>query len=106
MLIRRTISCTPTEWARLQERARGAGTTVSRLLVETALRDRLGPRLAWSEAEQRQLLEDVARVRAAYETLLRPLRGTGVTLREAIAFLYHKRRRELADLHEIEGTRP
>ena len=103
-----SISCTDSEWAQLKACAAAMGTSVSRLLVTSALPDP-GPRLALSEHEQRRLSNAVTEIHQTCQAMLEPLPGSDVTLLEAVAFLYRVTRQDAGVGHSPDdapqGTR-
>ena len=74
----RCIHCDPATQEAIRERARAAGRSVSRHVMDLALADDpVRHRLALSEVEQRALLDDVAEVAALARALRRALPGWG-----------------------------
>ena len=79
-----SLSCTNSQWEQIDARAAAAGKKVSRFLMDCAL-EVDGHPLALSEDKQQQIVDDVS---ALTKAVLQPFPDTGVTLSEAITFLY------------------
>ena len=86
----RCVTCSPTEWRAIQELARAAGMKTSPYILARVLGGE-SP-MALSAERQRNLYERVNRLVLLCEDLLRPLPECGVTLHEAVSFLYRDRR--------------
>ena len=80
-----SLSCTDAEWEQIEAQAAVARyESVSRFLIDCAL-EVDGHPLALSEDKQQQIVDDVS---ALTKAVLQPFPDTGVTLSEAITFLY------------------
>ena len=86
----RCVTCSPSVWRAIQELARAAGMKTSPYILARVLGGE-SP-MALSAEHQRNLYERVNRLVLLCEDLLRPLPGCGVTLHEAVSFLYRDRR--------------
>ena len=86
----RCVTCSPSDWRAIQELARAAGMKTSPYILARVLGGE-NP-MALSAEHQRNLYERVNRLVLLCEDLLRPLPGCGVTLHEAVSFLYRDRR--------------
>ena len=80
------VSCTPSEWKAIRQLADAAGMKTSPYILSRVLED--GGRITLSSEEQRNLHDGVGRMVEICEELLRPLPGCGVTLGEAVSFLF------------------
>ena len=83
-----SVSCRPSDWEAIRQRANEAGMTISSFVVACALEDEDDMRLALSETDQRDLLNRVNRTLLTLEDLTAPLPGSDVTAVEALSFLY------------------
>ena len=83
------VSCTPSEWKAIRQLADAAGMKTSPYILGRVLED--GGRMALSAEEQRNLHDGVGRMVELCEDILRPLPGCGVTLGEAVSFLFLER---------------
>ena len=97
----RCVTCPASEWRAIQELARGAGMKTSPYILGRVLDGE--SRMALSGEEQRKQYERVNRLVLLCEDLLRPLPGSGVTLGEAVSFLY--RDRQAAEEATVARTR-
>ena len=86
----RCVTCSPSDWRAIQELARAAGMKTSPYILARVLGGEHP--MALSGEHQRNLHERVSRLVLLCEDLLRPLPGCGVTLHEAVSFLYRDRR--------------
>ena len=98
----RSIYCSPENRALIGRRAKEAGMSFSRFMVECALHgaeadNDEGPRLVLSEDEQRILYERVALLDRCNEALLSRLPGTEISALGALAFLVREARAESGD---------
>ena len=85
----RCVTCSPSDWRAIQELARTAGMKTSPYILARVLGGEHP--MALSGEHQRNLHERVSRLVLLCEDLLRPLPGCGVTLHEAVSFLYRDR---------------
>ncbi len=83
-----SVSCRPSDWEAIRQRAEEAGMSISRFIVACALEDEDDMRLVISETEQRDLLNRVNRILLVLEDLAAPLPGSDVTAMEALSFLH------------------
>ena len=85
----RCVTCRPSDWRAIQDLARAAGMRTSPYILSRVLGG--VNRMALSAEHQRNLYARVNRLVLLCEDLLRPLPESGVTLREAVSFLYRDR---------------
>ena len=83
------VSCPPSEWEAIRNLADAAGMKTSPYILSRVLGG--GSRMTLSAEEQRNLHDGVNRMVRICEDLLRPLPGSGVTLGEAVSFLFLER---------------
>ena len=86
----RCVTCPPSDWRAIQDLARDAGMKTSPYILARVLGGEHP--MALSAEHQRNLYERVNRLVLLCEDLLRPLPECGVTLHEAVSFLYRDRR--------------
>ena len=86
----RCVTCPPSQWRAIQALARAAGMKTSPYILSRVLGS--AHRTGLSAEQQRNLYARVNRLVLLCEDLVRPLPGSGVTLREAVSFLVHDRR--------------
>ena len=94
-----SISCTDLEWVRIKERSQRRGLSVSRYCVERALSGNPtgappSP-LVLSEAQQRELYEQVGRIEARTLAATDAMEPLTERVRDAVAFLVEARMREM-----------
>ena len=86
----RCVTCSPSDWRAIQDLAQAAGMKTSPYILARVLGGEHP--MALSAEHQRNLYERVNRLVLLCEDLLRPLPECGVTLHEAVSFLYRDRR--------------
>ncbi len=88
---RRSIYCSPAEWAEIAERARSAGMSNSAFLIACALAEDAEERpdtlLALTEDEQRTMYDRVASLDRCNRAMYERLPGTDLSLFDALAFM-------------------
>ncbi|MCY4551930.1 MAG: hypothetical protein OXC28_26655 [Defluviicoccus sp.] len=88
---RRSIYCSPVEWAEITERARSAGMKSSPFIIACALAEEEEERpdtvLALTEAEQRTLYDRVALLDRCARAMYERLPGIDLSMFDALAFL-------------------
>ena len=88
---RRSIYCSPAEWAEMTERARSAGMRISPFVIACALAEdgdeRPGTVLALSEEEQRTWYDRIALLDRWARAMYDRLPGRDLSMFEALAFL-------------------
>ena len=89
--VRRSLYCSPLDWARLSERAQEAGMSVSAFLMACALQDDEGgvpdTRLVLTADEQERLLDTVMELDHVSRAMTEKLPGADISLFGALAFL-------------------
>ena len=93
--VRRSISCTPSEWSRIRTLAAEAGLSETDYLMRRALDDdpATAPATGLNATQQAALAADLAWL---CERLTRPLQDSAVTAAEAVGFL-------AADRYALQG---
>ena len=88
---RRSIYCSPAEWAEITERARSAGMRNSPFVIACALaedeEERPDTLLALTEEEQRTLYDRIAFLDRCARAMYERLPGSDLSMFEALAFL-------------------
>ena len=88
---RRSIYCSPAEWAEVTERARSASMRNSPFVIACALaeddEERPDTLLALTEEEQRTLYDRVALLDRSVRAMYERLPGSDLSMFEALAFL-------------------
>ena len=89
--VRRSLYCSPLDWARLSERAQEADMSVSAFLMACALQDDDGgvpdTRLVLTADEQERLLDTVMELDRISRAMTEKLPGADFSLFGALAFL-------------------
>ena len=87
---RRSIYCSPLEWAEIAERADAAGMSVSAFLIACALAEDEPPAtvLTLTGDEQRAMYERIESIHRWTRGMTERLPGTRASLPEAVDFLY------------------
>ena len=86
----RCVTCSPSDWRAIQDLARAAGMKTSPYILARVLGGEHP--MALSAEHQHRLYERVSRLVLLCEDLLQPLPECGVTLHEAVSFLYRDQR--------------
>ena len=100
---RRSLYCSPAEWAEINERAQAAGMSNSAFLMACAFaEDKEVPDtvLALTGEEQRALYERIAFLDRCNRAMYERLPGTDLSMFGALAFLYRAAREEDAETSE------
>ena len=93
---RRSIYCSPAEWAEITERARSADMRNSPFMIACALAEDEDERpdtlLALTEGEQRTLYDRVAILERCVRAMYERLPGSDLSMFDVLAFLEHDAR--------------
>ena len=88
---RRSMYCTPAEWAEIAERAEEAGMSISGFLIACALaedeEEAPDTLLALTEEEQRTQYDRIAQIDRWARAMYEPMPGVGVSVFQVLAFL-------------------
>lgn len=106
---RRSMYCTPAEWAEIAERADDAGMSISGFLIACALAEdeEEAPEtlLALTEEEQRAQYDRIARIDRWARAMYGRMPGADVSMVEAIAVLHRVASARWLELTSPEGRR-